>query len=269
MQWFNVGKPLPGVYHIQDRLGVCVTLITGNDATLLMDTGHGIGNLKSLVASISSRPLTVINSHAHYDHMFGNYQFDHAFMPKEDLALLEAGGAFSGFSRQHREAVWNRAATFGTGLIDYPSHEDYLNAGMGKLLPLSASLFDLGGITAEVINLPGHTPGSVCLLVKPQGLLLTGDNWNPTTWLFLDSCLPLNQYVSNMNGLLDRGFTHVLAPHQPILFPRRRLEAFINGLNPETFANAKPKSVRPEMGVDSYVCYPEPGTEFIFDKNKM
>ena len=34
---------------------------------------------------------------------------------------------------------------------------------------------DLGGVTLEVVHTPGHTMGSICILVKERGILFTGD----------------------------------------------------------------------------------------------
>ena len=33
---------LPGVWQIQDNMGVCMTLLCGEDQALLIDTGYGL-----------------------------------------------------------------------------------------------------------------------------------------------------------------------------------------------------------------------------------
>lgn len=44
---------------------------------------------------------------------------------------------------------------------------------------------DLGGRTIEVIATPGHTPDSICLFDRANGLLFTGDTYYPgTIWLY-------------------------------------------------------------------------------------
>jgi len=264
MDWFTVSRPLAGVSHIRDALGVCVTLLEGEKAALLVDTGYGVGDLRGLVASLTDKPLSVVNTHGHYDHTFGNYQFESVLVPAPDLPLLSGG--IVGFSPLKRAQVWKRAAQAG---FDGPGMEDYLTAGMGAAKPLDQDAFDLGGMRARVLRVPGHTPGSVCLLVEPHGLLLTGDNWNPTTWIFFPHCMPALAYGRNMRALLKEPFTCALAPHFAELVPGGRVRAYIEGLREETFAAAVPRPMPQAPGADTRLCRPEPGTELVFDAGRM
>jgi glyoxylase-like metal-dependent hydrolase (beta-lactamase superfamily II) len=44
---------------------------------------------------------------------------------------------------------------------------------------------DLGGRTIEVIVTPGHTPDSICLFDRANGLLFSGDTYYPgTIWIY-------------------------------------------------------------------------------------
>ena len=51
----------------------------GQDQAALIDTGMGIGSLLSIVRSITSLPLVVVNTHGHPDHAGGNVEFSHVF----------------------------------------------------------------------------------------------------------------------------------------------------------------------------------------------
>lgn len=42
---------------------------------LLFDTGYEYGNLKETIRSIIELPLIVVNSHGHFDHVCGDFQF--------------------------------------------------------------------------------------------------------------------------------------------------------------------------------------------------
>src|SRR6516164_11683291 len=45
--------------------------------------------------------------------------------------------------------------------------------------------FDLGGRTLEVLATPGHTPDSIALIDRANGLLFTGDTYYPAAiWLY-------------------------------------------------------------------------------------
>lgn len=64
-----------GIYHIWEPAGVASSLILGKTKALLIDTGYGYGNLKSVVRSLTDLPLRVMNTHCHLDHAGGNYLF--------------------------------------------------------------------------------------------------------------------------------------------------------------------------------------------------
>ena len=101
-----------------------------------------------------------------------------------------------------------------------------LTQAIGKNLPVDEKTFlageiplpkvmkpgviDLGGLTAEIIEAPGHTPGSAVVYVPERKLLLSGDDWNPCTWLFFPQALGLREYRSNMRGIQQLPFEKVL-----------------------------------------------------------
>jgi glyoxylase-like metal-dependent hydrolase (beta-lactamase superfamily II) len=56
-------------------LRVNVTLVVGDDGALLVDTLSSAGQATELAAAVravTDRPLTLVNTHHHYDHCFGN-----------------------------------------------------------------------------------------------------------------------------------------------------------------------------------------------------
>ncbi|MDG4811296.1 MBL fold metallo-hydrolase [Micromonospora sp. WMMD1120] len=56
-------------------LGVNVTLVVGDDQALLVDTLSSAAQATELaeaVRAVTDRPLTLVNTHHHYDHCFGN-----------------------------------------------------------------------------------------------------------------------------------------------------------------------------------------------------
>src|SRR5271165_54257 len=76
--WFEVYKVAPGVYAIYEphqAEEVISYLIVGHKQALLFDTGMGIANIRNVVTHLTSRPVVVLNSHTHDDHVGGNWQF--------------------------------------------------------------------------------------------------------------------------------------------------------------------------------------------------
>ena len=85
MEGFSVQQVLQGVYHIGDAMGVYMTLLTGEERALLVDTGYGLEDVSAMVRSLTDKPLTVLLTHAHHDHALGARWFVKTRMFARDL----------------------------------------------------------------------------------------------------------------------------------------------------------------------------------------
>ena len=178
--WFAVYAAAPGVYAITEPRqyeGVSSFLIVGTTRAVLFDSGLGIGRIGDVVAKLTALPVTVLNSHTHFDHVGGNREFT-------DVRNLDLP-----FSRA------NARGDVGEALRDYAKDtlaEDRvcgaLPAGVtGRVYAMptwqvtaavkDGERLDLGDRTLEVLQTPGHTPDSMCLLDAANGLLFTGDTY--------------------------------------------------------------------------------------------
>jgi glyoxylase-like metal-dependent hydrolase (beta-lactamase superfamily II) len=97
------------------------------------------------------------------------------------------------------------------------------------------------------MKVPGHTPGSAMILVPEDGVLISGDNWNPETWLFFPEALPLHIYKRNMQKVLELPFESVICSHRQGLFPRARLERFTAGIRASAPWQLSPFADLPEI----------------------
>src|SRR5262249_31074497 len=94
--WFEVYKVAPGTFAIYEPRQFEETisyLIVGTKQALLFDTGMGIGNIKAVVARLTSRPVVVLNSHTHNDHVGGNWQFQYVFGMDTSFTRTNAKGS--------------------------------------------------------------------------------------------------------------------------------------------------------------------------------
>jgi hydroxyacylglutathione hydrolase len=147
--------------------GVNMYLVVGKEKALLIDTGNP-GNISpEEIKAYTDLPLMVVNTHAHPDHSGSNNRFGKVYIHEADL---EACKRYSGSNVE---------------LI--PVKDGYV--------------FDLGGKKLEVIAVPGHTPGSICLLDAQEKLLFGGDTANTETWAQISN-VPLETYKKSMERLL-------------------------------------------------------------------
>jgi glyoxylase-like metal-dependent hydrolase (beta-lactamase superfamily II) len=161
--WYVVEDVAPGVFAIGEPKYAQLNwsyLLEGDREALLFDTGPGERNIKPVVESLTRKPLTVLPSHLHYDHIGNLKHFESVAFA--DLPLLRS------FEKN--------------GLIE-PPYDYVLGAEEGKLWKrVKASRWlsvygtiDLGSLHAMLLHTPGHSPESVSLYIPSRNLLLAAD----------------------------------------------------------------------------------------------
>ena len=222
--WLKVSKLSKNIWRIEDGNIVSEYLIAGDDKALLIDCGWGIADLHEVVDKLTSLPLTVINTHGHPDHTCGNYRFEDVRIHEGDVPMMKKN-----FSPAARYQVLKRFPkhTLPAGF----SEDAWIHARLRHFTPFKGPLsFDLGGRTVDVIETPGHTPGSICLYDSKERLLFSADNiLENDTLLMLEDSLPLKTYVKSidklatMMGQMDKIYpAHGKAPLKPLCWPRCR-----------------------------------------------
>jgi glyoxylase-like metal-dependent hydrolase (beta-lactamase superfamily II) len=175
------------VVRISDRLGVLMHLVIGRERAVLIDSGFGVGDLRTFLGSLTDRPLTVLLTHGHVDHAFGAGWFTDVRMHPADREVLET-------HRIPSAEVVATAVAEGRPIADPPRPESF-----GALS--AEESFDLGGLTVHALAAPGHTPGSVAFLIDEERMLLTGDAANQRTFLFLPEASSVVAYQESMARL--------------------------------------------------------------------
>lgn len=215
--WYHVRAVEPGVFAIIEPYQfeeVISWLIVGSQRALLFDSGLGMAPIKPVVMKLTSLPVTVINSHTHFDHVGGNADFadvramstpfttarmagySHAGVASEVSATALCGNRPPGLdTTTFRSRPWSAAARIGDG-----------------------TRFELGGRVLEAIATPGHTPDAIALLDRTHGLLWTGDSFYAgPIWLFMPET-DLEAYQRSIDRLaaLVPSLRRVLPAHNVI-----------------------------------------------------
>ena len=181
--WFEVYKVAPATFAIYEPHQAEETisyLIVGTKQALLFDTGMGIGNIKAVVARLTSRPIVVLNSHTHDDHVGGNWQFPFVF--GMDTTFTRAGAKGS---REDAQAEIAKDQICGALPKGFDRAKYSTRPWKISLVVRDGFKVNLGGRTVEIIATPGHTPDAISLLDRANGLLFTGDTFYPgEIWLY-------------------------------------------------------------------------------------
>ncbi|MBQ6477785.1 MAG: MBL fold metallo-hydrolase [Erysipelotrichaceae bacterium] len=126
-------------YIIEDN-GVRAFLLIGTGRAALIDTGMSITDIRSMVEGITGKEILLLNTHADRDHIGCNRQFTKVYIGVHELQ-------------------------------SYPQEDP-----KQELVPLfEGDCIDLGERTLEVVDLSGHTPGSIGFYDRNSRVLISGD----------------------------------------------------------------------------------------------
>lgn len=168
------------VYLMDDAGESTGYLVVGNEKALIIDTMNGYGDVKAVARTLTKLPLMVVNTHGHGDHICGNVYFEEAFLHPAEFALAEQ-------------------------FVNYPEFVEELEKHGLTMPPFreiqDKDIIDLGGATVEVVLLPGHTAGGICLLYREERLLFTGDGINCHLWMQLDHSLQMKELKKNLEKI--------------------------------------------------------------------
>lgn len=169
-------------WRIEDGM-VRMFLLTGTKEALLVDSGMTTSNAKEIAESITDLPLKLINTHADGDHISGNEAFENFYMHP----LEEGNYRFRGRK--------------------------------GTILPVQqGDVLDLGDRPLEIIDLPGHTPGSIGILDVKNRVLIGGDSIQDGRIFMFGEHRNLPDYIASLEKLsaYKGRFDTVYASHSSV-----------------------------------------------------
>ena len=222
-EWFEVYEVEPGIFAIYEPFQwqeVISYLITGSDFSLLFDTGNGIGDIKAVTNQLTNKPIKVLNSHSHYDHIGGNYSFETILSPSTESSFIRSKGVGND--------VVSPEVSAEALCKDLPEGVTTKNHRIKSFVitekVLDGDIIDLGSRQLEVLLITGHTDDSIALLDREEGFLWTGDTlyegpiwlWFPETDLaaYKASIARLSKLVPEITALFP---AHNTAKAEPAL----------------------------------------------------
>jgi len=140
----------------------CYVVANAQRQALIVDPGSDPEAISELVTKLGVQPVAVLNTHAHYDHigavsgLLQKYGIPF-FLHGQDEKLLKQANLYK---------------------ILFESKTSVLIPPFGKDFAKEAEDLTVAGFSVRVIHTPGHTAGSVCLLIGND--LFSGDTLMPS-----------------------------------------------------------------------------------------
>lgn len=208
-------------------------LLIGKEKALLIDSGYGIIDLKSIVSEITNKEVICALTHGHMDHANGSYQFENTYMHYGDKEIFNVH-----CSADFIHKNWVNGLNFKKPQDEVNSKEFFQKLDKVKEAKFKMprrlqdiEFFDLGDRKVNFINTPGHTLGSVCYYDVKYNTLFTGDNITSRPWLFLDESVEVEKYkkgLETVQALIDeKNICDLYPAHTRRIFKSSNVEDLI------------------------------------------
>lgn len=215
--WFSVEQIDEDTYVISEykhREETHCYLLLGKGKACLIDTGLGVANIKKVIDKITSLPILVVTTHAHWDHIGGHRYFDEFAVHEEELKWIK--DEFPLPLSVVKQNLLN-------GNCEFPNSftiEEYkIFSGMPKMILDDGDEIDLGKRTIKVLHTPGHSPGHCCFYEVEKGYLYSGD-------LIYKGCLDMfypttnpKLFVQSVSKIAELDISRILPGHYSLDIP--------------------------------------------------
>ena len=204
-EWYEIDEIAPHATRIAEGVIFNSFLIEGDDRALLIDTGAGFGDLRTLVEGLTDLPVTVLVSHSHWDHVGAVSQVDDVLVDEREL---DAEGHVStdltggGYGPEAFAADWREAGREIPDGVDPATFDIEPHTHPETIAP--GDTIDLGGRELELLHVPGHSPGMLASLDRDEGVLYGADVVHRQHGLYvqLDGS-DIHDYVDTFDRLID------------------------------------------------------------------
>jgi glyoxylase-like metal-dependent hydrolase (beta-lactamase superfamily II) len=138
-------------FVLYDQTQECIVVDPGCNTKSQQD------ELQQFINSHELKPVCIVNTHGHFDHVFGNAWAKSTFqcplrMHINDLPLIQHADKYAGL--------------FGYTVDASPMPDSYLHDG---------EILHFGDSSLLILHVPGHSPGSICLYSAEAGFIIAGD----------------------------------------------------------------------------------------------
>ncbi len=198
-------------------------LVIGKEKALLFDLAVDDPALKRYAENLADRPVMLVLSHGHPDHIYNLNQFPDVWLHQLDMKFLRGG-------------------FLGMAPVEPCPKPHFLTHG---------DAVDLGSRVLDVIHIPGHTPGSILLLDRHTKILLSGDTVARRLLYGITDFVPLAQFCVDLKKLEEYDFNTMYSAHDRCALPKAHIETMLDVIQnnlPQT------KRIVPVPGIGDLLC---------------
>ena len=175
-------------------------LVVGEEKALLFDLAVDDENLWDYACSLTDKPVQLVLSHGHVDHIFHLNKRDEVWLHPADMDMVKYG-----IPKVNKPTV--------------PCPVMYaLNEG---------DVIDLGNRLLSVYHIPGHTPGRILLLDQKTKILLSGDSIARRLLFGVGSKIGTETFAEKVETLKSVDFVCAYSAHDRCALPKKHLDRIL------------------------------------------
>lgn len=145
-------------------------LLCGTKKAILIDTGLGIANIKQVVDRLTTLPILVVTTHAHWDHIGGHKYFEYIAIHEAEKNWLEIQFPLP------LQVVKNNLMDMPCNFPEEFSLDHFqIFQGTPQQILHDGDCLDLGNRKLITIHTPGHSPGHCCFYESERHYLYSDD----------------------------------------------------------------------------------------------
>ena len=190
---FHVWEPC---YREDYRCNIYV--VRGRECDIVIDTGLGLASLRAFLEPLAPDPL-LVSSHAHYDHIGGNFEFRRRVIHPAEAAIVAAPT----FENTYADLLLATEDFYALPWDGFQAKDWVVEPAPATGLIGEGDVLDLGNRRLTVLHTPGHSWGSVCLWDEADGSLFCADTVYQGELFDHLPCSDVPTYVQTMRRLRE------------------------------------------------------------------
>lgn len=200
--------------------------LRGTEKSILIDTGLGVANIKKVIDSMTSMPVTVVTTHVHWDHIGGHKYFNNIAVHESEKDWLSVK-----FPIQLKVVKQNLTCKPCEFPKDFNIENYQIFNGIPQKIFYNGDCFDLGNRKLMVIHTPGHSPGHCCFYEPIRKYLYSGDLiYSGCLDAFYPSTNP-QQFFQSVKKIQALEIKKVLPGHHKLCIPTTIIDKIEKGFS--------------------------------------
>ena len=175
-------------------------LVVGEEKALLFDLAINQENLWDYACSLTDRPVQLVLSHGHVDHIFYLNKREEVWLHPDDMDMVKNG----------------------VPGVNEPTHPCPVLHSLNE-----GDVIELGNRKLTVYHIPGHTPGSILLLDQKTKLLLSGDSVARRLLFGVGSDVKIEPFCQKVERLKKIDFKEAYSAHDRCALPKSHLNRML------------------------------------------